>query len=110
MNPNIKTSIGSAMIKINAITTPPVPTAEPVGRVAGVMFVAFAAMLAINGINVLVNVVSGTRSAASTRPNMNAHIASTTDNINAKDTTGTERTSLPSIPNFTPPSLGTSML
>ena len=35
MNPNMKTSIGSPMIKISAITTPPVPTAEPVGRVAG---------------------------------------------------------------------------
>ncbi len=43
MNPNIKTAIGSPMININAKTTPPVPTAEPVGRVAGVMFVAFAA-------------------------------------------------------------------
>ena len=98
------------MINNTAITTPPVPTTDPVGRVAGVRFVALAAMLDTSGITVLTNVVTGTISAASKSPIMNAHTAATPAIISAKDTTGTVLTSSPSSPNFIPPSLGTSML
>ena len=89
MNPAMKTNIGNPMINNKARTTPPVPTAEPVGSVAGVMFVALAAIFAMSGISVLVNVVSGTISAASTSPIINAHTAPTPASINAKGTTGT---------------------
>ena len=89
MKLNTNTRIGNAMINNTAITTPPVPTVEPVGRVVGVMFVALAAMLDIIGITVLTKVVRGTISAASTSPIINAHTAVTPAIISAKDTTGT---------------------
>ena len=110
MNPAMKTNIGKPMINNMARTTPPIPTAEPVGRVAGVIFVALAAIFATSGINVLANVVNGTIIAASNSPIINAHTAPTPAYINAKGTTGTFLTSSPSSPNFIPPSLGTNML
>ena len=110
MNPAMKTNIGKPTINTKAITTPPIPTAEPVGSVAGVMFVALAVIFATSGINVLVNVVSGIIIAASTSPIINAHTAPTPAVINAKGTAGTFLTSSPSSPSFIPPSLGTNML
>jgi hypothetical protein len=110
MNPATKTNIGKPIINKIASTTPPVPTTDPVGRVAGVIFVALAVILAKIGINVLTAAVNGTMIAASKRPIINAYTAITPAIINANGTIGTFLTSSPSSPNFIPPNLGTSIL
>src|SRR5664280_891304 len=113
MNPIIKTAIGSAIININAITTPLVPTVEPFGRFAAVRLVALTVKLPVallilkievallitlanswdaRGIAVLIIVVNGNMIAVNNSPIINAHIAPTADNISANDMTGSDVT------------------
>ncbi len=116
MNPNINTSIGNPMIRKSMVTTPAVPAAEPVGRVAGVIFVALVTFVAFAntpdmiGNRVLTDAKKGNTIAASNNPIINAQIASKVANMSAKDTTGNDLTSSPFNPNFKPPILGTNIL
>ncbi|MGZ7108712.1 MAG: hypothetical protein ACXVHW_07075 [Methanobacterium sp.] len=70
------------------------------------MFVAFA----IIGIAVPIAPVSGRSAVVINSPKIKAHIAPIIDRISANGTIGIDAILLPSMPSFTPPTLGTSAL
>lgn len=102
--------IGKTMIQNTAQIPDIAAIIPPVGSVALVTLVALAVKLAATGIAPLISDKTALPPSPMYRPVKNAKIALIHESIRAKDFTGSDLTTSPSIPNLMPPTLGANRL